>query len=108
MTNKLRSVIEDQETFVRTVSYQITVGEDNAVPLRLARKALHRLTTGILDAIIEEMEKDELNRGKAFINIDKEKQPTIRSFHLGGIQAVRATIDKLKQARAELSTSLTE
>lgn len=89
MTNKLRSVIEDQETFVRTVSYQITVEEDNAVPLRLARKALHRLTTGILDAIIEEMEEDPMYLAKP----DGEHE---------------RVINKLKQARDELSTSLTQ
>lgn len=97
MTNKLRSVIEDQETFVRTVSYQITVEEDNAVPLRLARKALHRLTTGILDAIIEEMEEDP-----TYLALPANKYE--EAFDHGYTHVIH----KLKQAREELSTSITQ
>lgn len=106
MTNKLRSVIEDQETFVRTVSYQITVEEDNAVPLRLARKALHRLTTGILDAIIEEIpaipDYDFLDASKS-----TEEKMLEGGERLGAHKYRQSVLNKLINAREELSTSLT-
>lgn len=101
MTNKLRSVIEDADCAL--IAH--TENQDSDYIHRVdAYRFLKMVSIDLLDAIMEEMESDEQSKGKEFISIDKEKSPKLRNFHLGGIQAVRDRIDRLKQAREELSS----
>lgn len=104
MTNKLRSVIKENRKKTSALCLMLT---DSRVDTMDIIRHVEHVQSILLDAIIEEMEEEESNRGKEFININKEKDPTGRLYNLGGIQALTDQISKLKQAREELS-SLTQ
>ena len=91
MTNKLRSVIEENRKKTSALCLMFTDGRVDTMDII---RHVEHVQSILLDAITDEM------KGSRLPNIDKT-----HSIHN---QVLNDQIHKLKQAREELSTSLTQ
>lgn len=105
MTNEIRSVIDNKIKVCKGIygffpKDDHTNDQELCVKVELVELLMKEGLEEFLDAIIEELEQDKMN---LFNTI---KQPF--DFDKGMMEALRNTLNKLKQAREELSTSLTQ
>lgn len=98
MTNKLRSVID--ELHYNSTTMTVDPDSQQVVYYEDAVKAVLKT----LDAIIEEMERSKC----IHTSITETHSMYPVDYHNGCIEELNRQIGSLKQARAELSTSLTQ
>lgn len=101
MTNKLRSVIDNKIKACEGIygffpKNDHTNDKELCVKVELVELLMKEGLEEFLDAIIEDIERDKMN---LFNTI---KQPF--DFDKGMMEALRNTLNKLKQAKEELST----
>lgn len=97
MTNKLRSVIEEsnrriEEEAIDAREYTVIV---QTLSVRLCKNLLKEANLNLLDAIIEEIE-------------EQRWRTTKNSYNSAQNELIDFFTEKFKQAREELSTSLTQ
>ena len=94
MTNKLRSVID--ELYDRSAIVTSSEGRTQTVHMVYAKDAIY----GVLDAIIEEIEKIK--------ETVMQKHSDEEDYLHGYCNTIDIQLIAIKQARAEISTSLTQ
>ena len=96
MTNKLRSVIDETNKYIdRRSCRRDFLDRDMVLDTEEAKEILNESFTKLLDAIIEEIE-------------EQRWKTTKNSYNSAQNELIDFFTEKFKQAREELSTSLTQ